>query len=85
MLVRNRPWRPLWWRSQSPLIRIGCFSDNGSWNVARLRRKIAVVYVNTATGQTHDCGDQHVDTSMRLLIDWITVEAAPGDWGHARR
>ena len=51
-----------------------------AWRVTRTRSKIAVVYVNTATGQTHNCGDQHVDVSIGLLIDWIAAKADPGDW-----
>lgn len=55
-------------------------SGMAAWRVTRTRSKIAVIYVNAETRQTHDCGPQHPDVAIGLLLDWIIVNADPGDW-----
>jgi hypothetical protein len=50
-----------------------------TWAVTRLRRKTAVTYTNSVTGQSMSCGDQHPDTSVPLILNWIVEQADAGD------
>lgn len=49
------------------------------WKVVTQRTKIAITYVNLQTGKPFNCGDQHPDTDVDLILQWITTEADPGD------
>lgn len=49
------------------------------WDINKNRGAIKVKYTNSMTGKQHDCGDQHVDTSMRLVMEWAADQADSGD------
>jgi hypothetical protein len=50
------------------------------WDINKNRGSVKVVYTNSMTGQKHNCGDQHPDTSMRLIMEWAAEQADPGDF-----
>lgn len=49
------------------------------WIVVKTSKSARITYVNSITGATHNCGDQHIDTSARLMLDWAAANASPGD------
>lgn len=49
------------------------------WLVVKTSRAARITYINSITGATHNCGDQHVDTSAKLMLDWCAEHASPGD------
>lgn len=49
------------------------------WDINKSRKVVRVMYTNSLTGQKHNCGDQHPDTSLRLVMEWAAVQADPGD------
>jgi hypothetical protein len=48
------------------------------WTITQQRQKTTVVFKNRK-GEVFNVGDQHVDVEPRLLLDWMAVEADPGD------
>ena len=53
----------------------------GLWKIETKKtpNKIAVTYVNLWTGAPFAVGDQHPDTDVDLIIEWIWTEWDPGD------
>lgn len=49
------------------------------WEVSKNRSSIKVKYTNHRTGAEHDCGEQHIDTSTKLIMDWTFEQSDPGD------
>jgi hypothetical protein len=49
------------------------------WDISKSKTVVKVMYTNSITGARHNCGDQHPDTSIRLIMEWTADQAAPGD------
>jgi hypothetical protein len=49
------------------------------WDIIRRPSGIDLIFTNPATGDKFDCGVQRPDTPIQLLLDWVEVEADPGD------
>lgn len=48
------------------------------WHVGTGPVRITVTYTGRA-GLPFNCGDQHPDTDVGLILDWIAHESASGD------
>ena len=49
------------------------------WKIEKKPTKITVIYLNLHTNVPFDCGAQHVDTDLTLILNWVRGEADPGD------
>lgn len=51
----------------------------GLWNIKTSERVIGVTYTNLSTGAEFDCGDNRPDTPVSMILEWVMLNADPGD------